>query len=276
LTGASSRSWTRGAVDRWLLAVGLILGIMAVSAANLILAGLDEIGQARERPSTDAPAQEARSEPGGDWALELARTGRWPELQQGIVAGLPPDPPGTEPHARTALMYATVAGRFGVAQVLLEAGAQPDRRDESGNTALILATDHHHFDIARALLDAGADASAISAQGGGTLNGPARQGDNALIERLLEGGADPDASMREGWRPLHYAAGGGHNGAIHAADNAGLDALMYAAGQGHLPTVSWLLERGADRTRRARDGRAAEDMAAAGGFADVVLTLQTP
>ena len=72
----------------------LILGIMAVTAAKLILAGLEEIGgQENDRPL--ARLREARSESGGESALELARTGRWHELQQGIAAGLPPDPPGT-------------------------------------------------------------------------------------------------------------------------------------------------------------------------------------
>ena len=84
------------------------------------------------------------------------------------------------------------------------------------------------------------------------------------MERLLEGEADPDASMREGWRPLHYAAGGGHNGAIrrllaagadiHAADNAGLDALMYAAGQGTCPPFPGCSSAVHRRVERVTDG----------------------
>ena len=297
------RGRTRGAVDNSVLVLIASLGGLMVTAVSLILYGLQEVEQERAQQPADAPAVETDASSGidlgiriplpdeealpgatGETALLLAETGRWRELREAVAEGLPPDPPVTEMRSRTALMYAAYAGRFGVAQALIDAGARPDRRDGGGMTALILATDHHHFDIARMLLDAGADASAVSAQGGGTLNGPARQGKNGLIERLLEGGADPNGSFGEGWRPLHYAAGGGHNGAvrrllaagadIHATDDGGLDALMYAAGQGHLSTVAWLLERGADRSRRARDGRTAEEMAAAGGFEDTVLVLQ--
>jgi ankyrin repeat protein len=64
-----------------------------------------------------------------------------------------------EPHGRPLLHVATIAGRAGVVDALLAAGADPGARDRGDNaTALHFAAEAGALDTVRRLLDAGADA----------------------------------------------------------------------------------------------------------------------
>ena len=57
----------------------------------------------------------------------------------------------------TALMGASATGRVECTQLLLDRGAEVDRKDDNGCTALMLATVHGHVECMRLLLDGGAD-----------------------------------------------------------------------------------------------------------------------
>jgi ankyrin repeat protein len=52
-----------------------------------------------------------------------------------------------------------------------------------------------------------------------------------------------------------------------------MTALMMASAQGHVAAVRKLLESGADKSLKDRNGKTARDHAAAGGHADVVDVL---
>ncbi len=81
----------------------------------------------------------------------------------------------------TALMHALHAGQGAAALALLEWGADPDVRDDSGYSALMMA---------------------------------ASRGDSCVVEQLLARGADPKAELFLGFTALDYAIGYGHLGIV--------------------------------------------------------------
>jgi ankyrin repeat protein len=161
---------------------------------------------------------------------------QWPDAAAGEVAATPPDPRAVRlmtalrdgdteafrkllrddpkavnlkgPDGATPLMYAVLYGDADAVRQLLEAGADPSARNESGATALIWAVDD--LDKTRLLLKAGADANARSADGRTPLlSATGRVGSADVVKLLLEHKADPSAtahSYRGPTTPLRQAA----------------------------------------------------------------------
>merc|ERR1712015_151424 len=55
-------------------------------------------------------------------------------------------------HGQTALMLAVSHGRLDMVQLLTEAGADLNIRDEDGSTALMCAAEHGHLEIVKVLM----------------------------------------------------------------------------------------------------------------------------
>ncbi len=134
------------------------------------------------------------------------------------------------------------------------------------------------------LLELGADANLIDKDYGSPLHCACWQADgvngreNDVVEEtvlaLLDAGADPNLLAR-GTRPLHEAVFGdwgaptsvrvllSHGADVDALDEHGQTALMIAAQRGEFDCVLLLLEAGADRALRSKDGNTALDHAKA-------------
>ena len=123
-----------------------------------------------------------------------------------------------------------------MADLLLQAGADPNAANDLGVTPLMLASVNGGAPMVERLLQAGADPNLARPAGGTALMMAARSGSVAVVRRLIAAGADVDA-----------AAGGGQT------------ALMWAAAEEHAGIVTVLAEVGADveaRTAvRTRPGR---------------------
>src|SRR5688572_21832764 len=187
--------------------------------------------------------------------------------------GLAEDADGT-----TALHWAVQADDVDQARALLRAGAEARTANRYGVTPLSLAAVNGNAAMMKLLLRAGADPNAASGEGETVLMTAARTGRPEPLALLLEHGADPNAAEREfGETALMWAAGHGHAEAIRVlvADGAnadarsttidlppvnvnfsfavttalprgGMTALMYAARQGQIESVTALAEAGAD------------------------------
>lgn len=106
---------------------------------------------------------------------------------------------------------------------MLDAGVKPNQYDSFGYTPLTVAAIDKKESCVYYLLQAGADPKIASAAGWTPLIGAAMAGGSGiLIEMLLNYGAD-----------------------INARNQWGCNSLYYAAGFGALPTVDYLLLRGA-------------------------------
>ncbi|HEX6996863.1 MAG TPA: ankyrin repeat domain-containing protein [Gammaproteobacteria bacterium] len=177
----------------------------------------------------------------------------------------------------TPLMYAARENALGAGRALVEAGADLDSTDPDGATALVIAIINAHYEFADMLLDAGADPNVVDNVGMGPLYaavdmhrlavghgrpnpvpvGPLDSVD--IIRRLLELGADPNATLSKPIMQRHHTAG-------DASLGEGATPLLRAAKSGDIEVVRLLLAAGADPHHRMPNGATALMYAAGLGW----------
>ena len=180
-----------------------------------------------------------------------------------------------------------------IAQVLIEAGADLNARDDDGRTPLHWVVSESDVILSRVqwLLEAGATVDARNNDGQTPLHKLAQVSDPGQIKRspqlaamLLAYGADPSASGHSGRTPLHYAAERDNTEVARellyaeadlAASGAdGLTPLHLASHNGHEAMARFLIESGADSTASDADGLTPADMAARRGHYQLARLLR--
>jgi hypothetical protein len=172
--------------------------------------------------------------------------------------------------------------RVNVMRSLLQRGfdinaAEPTR----GETALMLALREKAGDVFNFLLTrSDLDLEQTAKNGDNAMMIAAWTGNLPAVKALVEKGAEVN---RPGFTPLHYAAGNGNLDLIRylLEESAYIDAespnrttpLMMAAWLGHIHAVKLLLDEGADASLRNDRGMDAIDFARAGEHPDIVNGL---
>jgi TonB family protein len=155
-----------------------------------------------------------------------------------------------------ALLSAAETADLAAIRSQLEAGADPDARNEQKQTPLIVAAQKGSTDVARLLLEAGADVDAKDRRGLSALVYAAGLGHLPLARALLAAGADVNSKSRDDATALMLASQNGHADIVaellrsgakaNARGREGLNALLLALGSGHEELAVLLLEHGAD------------------------------
>ena len=190
----------------------------------------------------------------------------------------------------TPLMQAAFGNRLEVAKLFIEAGAEVNAVNKQGETALSAAAFAGNTELAKLLLEHKAKPDTVDETGKGVIVYAAARGAADVVERLLDAGVDVNARYRSDLTALMWAAGHADIVATEAGvntvklllsrgakvgdvDDRGRDALMIAAGLGHAAIARVLLDAGANREARDKQGRKAVDLA---GTADVKALLGAP
>lgn len=155
---------------------------------------------------------------------------------------------------------------------LLQAGQDPNARDERGTPMLVMALQEGALNAAQQLLQSPRlQPEARNASDESPLMMAALKGHTELVQALIAKGGDVN---KTGWTPLHYAASGGQvpviqqllqaHAYIDAASPNGSTPLMMAAMYGSEEAVQLLLDEGADPNLRNQLGLSALDFAQRG------------
>ena len=107
---------------------------------------------------------------------------------------------------QSALMWAVAEGHSGIAQALIENGADVMQHSFAGYTPLHFASQNNSLDSAKILLSMDADVNETAQDRMSPLLLAAASGYDDLTRYLLELGADPNVSDYRGFTALHYAS----------------------------------------------------------------------
>jgi len=157
---------------------------------------------------------------------------------------------------KRALHYVANWGHTYLANMLLDAGASLEAKDEEGSTALEIASANGHENFVRLLLDRGADPNEPTGTRGNALQSAALKGHIKVVKILLESGAEVNTRGGKYHTALQAAAYGGRYGGSEAVVQLLLDreaevnvlgghfgtALQAAAYGGNEAVVSLLLK----------------------------------
>ena len=149
---------------------------------------------------------------------EIARRGDAEVLAVFLDAGLDPDL--RDDAGNTLLMVAAYNDAAATTALLIERGADPDAPGPAGTPLMGLAF-KGHADRARQLLAAGADPNAQNPSGASALHFAAMFRQEAVAEALLAGGADAALRDAQGQTPADLAAASGHADLADRLRNAG-------------------------------------------------------
>ena len=187
--------------------------------------------------------------------------------------------------SQTPLVVAAEKGHLAVVKLLLDHGANIERRDSKGWSPLSYAAETGHEAVVELLLYHGANTEAGDKDGGTPLSYAAGNGHDAVVKLLLDHGASIERRDSKGWSPLSYAAGNGHDAVVllllkrganvEANDKDGRTPLSYAAETGHVAVARLLLERGAAIEAEDKDGGTPLSYAAGNGHEAVVRLLRS-
>ena len=144
---------------------------------------------------------------------------------------------GRDPATNDDLYTAAGGGHYQAAKLLIENGANVDRKyygRSNGNAPLHEAVRYERAELITLLLRRGADAGAKGYDGQTPLHLAARRTDTAenvgLIAFLLDKGADPNTRNDDGWRPLDLAYHGGTPGDLTWQARRGIMAALINGG----------------------------------------------
>jgi ankyrin repeat protein len=179
-----------------------------------------------------------------------------------------------------SFVEAVAADRSEDVRRMLARGVDPNTVDPNGDPVLLVAARAGWEPTVDALLAAGAKVDARNRFGDRALTVAALGGHLAIVKKLLARGAALDTP---GWTPLIYAATNGQIEVMRYLLDAGADinavapngttALMMAVRGGHAAAVDLLLSRGADVNKRNDSGATALAWARRGGFEDIEKVL---
>jgi ankyrin repeat protein len=149
----------------------------------------------------------ARADEWGDNALMHAVANGNVEMSRALLdAGANPDLPA---RGFTPLGMAALQGEDRIVRLLLDAGADIDRKSGDGNTPIIAATLMHHTAVVRGLLAYHPDISIWNREGRVSLGIAVEQGYADIVALMLAAAVDPNVMERNGNRPMFWA--GGHH-----------------------------------------------------------------
>lgn len=218
----------------------------------------------------------------GDTALAAAaRAGRGAVVETLLSAAKPEERGQIDmPDARgsTPLMLAIHNGRRPAARALLAAGARVDAINAQGETALSEAAYAADEDLADLLLQKGASPDTLDRYGKSPICYAGARGASRLVGRLIDAGVDPNARYGGQLTALMWAAGFpdftpadhatatvrlliARHAKLDLVDDRGRSALMIAASLNRFETARALLEAGADKGLRDKQGKSAADLA---------------
>ncbi|MBI9075749.1 MAG: ankyrin repeat domain-containing protein [Desulfatibacillum sp.] len=170
-------------------------------------------------------------------------------IERGASVNIQPQSHGLSP-----LLVASAGGLQNTVNLLIVRGAQIQARGKRGQTALYLAVFSKNFQIIEKLLDAGADPNLKDDLNQAPLYFAAHQGQVDMVKMLLEHGADVHNRGGELEHDALMAASiQGHyeiakmlmekDAKFHIPDKQGMTALMFASQLGHMDIVNLMLGR---------------------------------
>ncbi|KAM5292626.1 ankyrin repeat and SOCS box protein 3 [Ctenodactylus gundi] len=156
-----------------------------------------------------------------------------------------------------ALHLAASQGHWKIAQILLDAGADPNTTTLEETTPLFLAVENGQIDVVRLLLEHGADVQGSHSMcGWNSLHQASFQENVEIIKLLLKNGAHKECRDDFEITPLFVAAQYGKLGSLRELISSGANVncqaldkatpLFIAAQEGHAECVELLLSSGAD------------------------------
>jgi receptor-interacting serine/threonine-protein kinase 4 len=151
--------------------------------------------------------------------------------------------PRAMPGGLTPLFYEACLGRTSAVMALIDTGADPSIRTETGETVLQRATLGNHANIVRLLLDYGVKTNVRDNHGYTAVLVAAISGADECLRLLLKAGADITVVDNYGRNALHIAAWNGRESTVQlllrkgvdpsALDNRGSCALCWAVERRH-------------------------------------------
>ena len=212
--------------------------------------------------------------------ISAAKQGNGPLVKILLDAGADPDAKDNKDN--TSLMYAIREGSAEIAQILINADAEVNAID------LLLAVDKGLTEVVQFLIKANVNPNAMTNRGTTALMIAATKDDIDTVKILLDAGADPNATTNRGSTALMAAAVKGSTriarrlikaGAnLDAKDNNGNTALTHADRKGHTELVELLkaAEAGQILITISRDGAGAGSGAGSNSLFTYIKKQQCP
>lgn len=218
-------------------------------------------------------ATEAIERGNGTYWLRDVRAGNVKAVQVHLDKGVDLDI--VDERDETALMVAASSGDLEMARMLLEAGADPNKKSESGrHLSLHRAILKDHLELVRLLLESGANLNTEDQGGLTPLILASQRRNEEIVALLVEAGAqlgiveyallDQSNAVRTFLR---------EGTSVDYANEAGQTALMAAALRADVPLMMDLLGRGAGLETRDRSGQTPLFYALYGGNEDAIRFL---
>ena len=191
----------------------------------------------------------------------------------------------TDNYGDTCLTIAAYRGHTETVRYLVGLKeVEVDHTDDDRCTALHLAADKNHADVVQVLIDAGADIEARDNTGYSPLHFACRSGSLDTVKLLVRAGAGVCVTGNDGHTCLTIAAWNGHTETVRYvlflpevevdhANHKGCTALHWAADNNHTDVLQVLIDAGADIEARDNTGYSPLLIACRSGSLDTVKLL---